>query len=220
MSTEIGSFSYNWDINGIISTSFDSDSPKSMGEETKYFGMSLPLLISGQLGVLSIKSGFHLIGPFLEACNSNNYKIYRIDRSLIKCEIKLNRTDDGIALLFYPQAEQTYSEEQIESDVVNFILNLTAYSNSNVPKDIFVRSKFFSMTTIKYYLDILVEGFTQKTIVTLDGGDPWLWPRMNIFWQNIEYHWEDVEIPNKRVRDLPRELLKSYGKLRKKLRIR
>ena len=207
----------SWDESGDISRNKNSFVQAHDIKEQDALALSVPLMISSQLGILNISSVITLCGNCLDYLAKPHSTILAIPPVLRSVRIELHRKGKTIVETFWPDIiNGDDSSKEYEDAILRFYNNYILYVHENVTGKLDATLKQSLLASVYFFLDKALPKIINRPTFALDNFSRDVQMTMLSFCETIYPHWGD-SLYTSRFTELLGKAQKQYQHIRAKL---
>jgi hypothetical protein len=209
----LASISCSWDKLGNIYHDIKTNNIKKQDA----LALSVPIMISSQLGILNIRSAIILCGNCLTYIATLHRTILAIPPILRSVRIELHQKDRTIVEKFYPEIINSTDEtKEYEFAILRFYNNYMIDVCGNINNTLVAYLKQSLLVSIYFYLDKVLPKIIELPTFTLDNYSKDVQMNMLNFCERIYPNWGGL-LPNDRFMELYEKARKQYMDIRTRL---
>jgi hypothetical protein len=181
---------------------------------------SVPMLVSGQLGVLRPNYALALCDRLLGLLETDQYAVEPVNSVLKKATIKLYHRGDKLCrvyLTFHPKIGFMSNEDSVEEGVRQLLYNYAGCVLAQLASEFGGQIRAYLLLSLLYYLDhILIKEVTSRSF---DPARPSsvIQTATNQFARELYSHWEEGYYPEETISEMQRQARASHYNLHRLL---
>lgn len=217
MAAQIGSIDLSWDASGRVRHDLTSVVSLSAEQVSDILAVSVPMLISGQLGVLRPIYSLSLCDRLIHLLDTGQYVLEPINSALKRAKIRFH-SGNTICHTFHPSMGLFANNDSVEQAVRQLCYNYAVHISTQVKAEFLMGLRGALTLSMLYYL---TEGLNKQA--GLPGFDPVRvsFPAqmaMNEFSHSLYSYWEQGRVPTD-VTEALAEVKRQYQHIRQRLNL-
>lgn len=218
MARHVGTIELTWDGSGRLRHSLASVVPMNAEQTSDILAVSVPMLVSGQLGVMRPIYSLALCDRLLHLLETSQYAIEPINSALKSAKMQFYG-GNTIYHTFHPSIGFLANNDSVEQAVRQLCFNYTVHVRTQADEEFRLGLDGALTISMLYYL---TEGL-DKQIAQRDfdpaRSSPAVQMTMNEFSRTLYSHWEQNRVPAEKVAEALRETQQCYQDVRQKLNL-
>ena len=141
----------DWDTNGSIRHRFEDTTSLSFSKKQSLLAMSMPVLVSSQIGALSVNRSLVLCHHLLNFLSHDEIAIEPINSALSSSYIKFHQ-GENIYQLFFTRKSETADTANVEDGIRQMICNFAWHVNNTVSEELSQQMRDETLISLHFYL--------------------------------------------------------------------